>query len=49
MRTLEPKPDVAVLDIAGRGNLPGRPFNDSAAQLAALQVRWLEESDLVLA
>lgn len=41
MRTLEPKPDVVVLGIAGRGNLNGRPFNGSAAQFASLQLRWL--------
>ena len=32
---------MVVLGIAGRGNLNGRPFDGSAAQFAALQLKWL--------
>lgn len=48
MRTLEPKPDVAVLGIAGRGNLNGRPFDGSAAQFAALELGWLNRPKKVI-
>lgn len=41
MKTVDPKPDVVVLGIPGRGNLNGRPFDGSAAQFALHQVRWL--------
>lgn len=43
MRGLDPKPDVAILGIAGRGNINGRPFDGSAAQFALNEVRWLDE------
>ncbi|KAL3480490.1 hypothetical protein BJX99DRAFT_244241 [Aspergillus californicus] len=48
MRGLEPKPDVAILGIAGRGNLNGRPFDGSAAQFALEEVRWLDEPPSVI-
>jgi hypothetical protein len=43
MRGMDPKPEVAILGIAGRGNLNGRPFDGSAAQFALNEVRWLDE------
>jgi hypothetical protein len=41
LKGLEPKPDVAVLAIAGRANHNGRPFDGSAAQYAKMKVGWL--------
>ncbi|KAH7109209.1 hypothetical protein EDB81DRAFT_704766 [Dactylonectria macrodidyma] len=41
LQDLEPKPDVAILGIAGRGNLNGRPFDGSAAQFAVDELEWL--------
>ncbi|KAE8325363.1 hypothetical protein BDV39DRAFT_206901 [Aspergillus sergii] len=43
MRGLDPKPNVAILGIAGRANINGRPFDGSAAQFALNEVRWLDE------
>jgi hypothetical protein len=43
MRSLGPKLDVAILGIAGRGNLNGKPFDGSAAQFALNEVRWLDK------
>ena len=43
MRGIEPRPDVAVLGIAGRANLNGRPFDGSAADFAVKEVQWLGE------
>lgn len=48
MKVLEPKPDVAILGIAGRGNLNGRPFNGSAAQFALNEIRWLDNPRTVI-
>ena len=48
MKSLDPKPDVAILGIAGRGNLNGRPFDGSAAQLALKEVQWLEQPRQVI-
>lgn len=48
MKLLEPKPDVAILAIAGRGNLNGRPFDGSAAQFAVKQLQWLGEPGKVV-
>lgn len=41
MKLLEPRPDIAILGIAGRGNLHGLPFDGSAAQFALNEVQWL--------
>ena len=41
LKELEPKPDVAVLAIAGRANHNGRPFDGSSAQYAKMKVGWL--------
>lgn len=48
MKTIEPKPDVAILAIAGRANLNGRPFDGSAAEFAVKQVQWLGQPDKVI-
>ncbi|KAH8660861.1 hypothetical protein BGZ60DRAFT_517589 [Tricladium varicosporioides] len=48
LRSLVPKPDVAILGIAGRGNLNGRPFDGSAAQFATKEVKWLAEPKMVI-
>ncbi|KAL3473186.1 hypothetical protein BJX99DRAFT_201827 [Aspergillus californicus] len=41
MRQIKPQPDVAILGIAGRANLNGRPFDGSGAQFAVEQLKWL--------
>ena len=41
LRELQPKPSIAILAIAGRANLNGRPFEGSAAEFAAKKVEWL--------
>ncbi|KAH6698483.1 hypothetical protein BKA61DRAFT_682513 [Leptodontidium sp. MPI-SDFR-AT-0119] len=43
LRNIQPRPNVAVLGIAGRGNLNGRPFDGSAAEFAVQEVKWLGE------
>ena len=48
MQTMEPKPDVAILGIAGRGNLNGRPYEGSAAQFALEEVHWLGQPGKVI-
>jgi hypothetical protein len=48
MEVLEPKPDVAILGIAGRGNLNGRPFEGSAAEFARDEVHWLGQPEKVV-
>lgn len=44
MSSIEPKPQVAILGIAGRANLNGRPFDGSAAQFALKELEWLNHS-----
>ncbi|KAL4810933.1 hypothetical protein BDV18DRAFT_155549 [Aspergillus unguis] len=41
MEQIEPRPDVAVLGIAGRANYYGRPFDGSAAEFAVKELEWL--------
>ncbi|KAM3065582.1 hypothetical protein ACMFMG_011294 [Clarireedia jacksonii] len=41
LQQITPRPDVAVLGIAGRANLNGRPWDGSAAQFAVKQLEWL--------
>ncbi|KAF5701785.1 hypothetical protein FMUND_13762 [Fusarium mundagurra] len=41
LKELQPKPDIAIMAIAGRANLNGRPFDGSAAEFAAMKVGWL--------
>lgn len=48
MKMVEPKPDVAILAIAGRGNLNGRPFDGSAAEFATKEIKWLGEPKKVI-
>lgn len=48
MRSIRPRPDVAILAVAGRGNLDGRPFGGSAAEFATREVRWLGEPARVI-
>lgn len=40
---LEPKPDFAILAIAGRANLNGKPFDGSASEFAVRKIKWLHE------
>lgn len=48
MQDLEPKPDVAILGIAGRGNLNGRPYEGSGADFAVEEVGWLGQPEKVI-
>lgn len=48
MKCVEPKPEVAILGIAGRANFNGRPFDGSAAQFALNEVSWLEQPKTVI-
>jgi hypothetical protein len=43
MESLSPRPDFAIMGIAGRGNLNGRPFEGSAAEFAVRQIKWVGE------
>ncbi|KAK6216531.1 hypothetical protein QIS74_06645 [Colletotrichum tabaci] len=45
---IEPKPKIAILGIAGRANLDGRPFDGSAAQFALKQIHWLDQPETVI-
>ncbi|KAK1461552.1 hypothetical protein CMEL01_14506 [Colletotrichum melonis] len=48
IKSIEPTPDVAILTIAGRANLNGRPYDGSAAQFATNQIRWLSQPKKVI-
>ena len=48
MKSLEPRPDVAVMAIAGRANLNGRPFDGSGADFAKQQIQWIGEPEKVI-
>ncbi|KAL6703953.1 hypothetical protein ACN47E_008891 [Coniothyrium glycines] len=48
MELMQPKPKVAILAIAGRANLNGRPFDGSAAEFALKLVNWLEQPERVI-
>ncbi|KAI1129642.1 Metallo-hydrolase/oxidoreductase [Nemania abortiva] len=48
VKGLSPQPDVAVLGIAGRANLNGRPYDGSAADFVTMQVKWLGEPSKVI-
>ncbi|KAH6684921.1 hypothetical protein F5X68DRAFT_233356 [Plectosphaerella plurivora] len=48
IKDLEPKPDVAILALAGRANLDGRPFNGSAAQFIVKMIEWLRQPKTVI-
>ncbi|KAJ5266502.1 hypothetical protein N7478_009310 [Penicillium angulare] len=45
---IQPKPDIAVLGIAERANLNGRPFDGSAATFATKLVKWIREPQKVI-
>ncbi|KAJ5714365.1 uncharacterized protein N7483_011546 [Penicillium malachiteum] len=48
VKEIRPKPDIAVLGIAGRANLNGRPFDGSAAMFATKLVKWMGEPERVI-
>ncbi|KAK6821244.1 hypothetical protein PG987_015644 [Apiospora arundinis] len=48
LKDMEPKPDIAILGIAGRANFNGRPFDGSAAEFASRQVEWLGNPSQVI-
>ncbi|KAJ4024606.1 hypothetical protein NW766_000845 [Fusarium irregulare] len=48
LRDLEPKPDIAIMAVAGRANLNGRPFDGSAAEFASMKVEWLRCPEKVI-
>lgn len=48
LQNLQPKPDIAIMAIAGRANLNGRPFDGSAAGFAAMKVGWLGDPSQVI-
>ncbi|KAK6859482.1 hypothetical protein PG995_003118 [Apiospora arundinis] len=48
LKDMEPKPDIAILGIAGRANFNGRPFDGSAAEFASRQVEWLGSPSQVI-
>lgn len=48
LRDIEPKPNVAILALAGRANLNGRPYDGSAADFITKQIKWLGEPESVI-
>ncbi|XP_014550240.1 hypothetical protein COCVIDRAFT_31964 [Bipolaris victoriae FI3] len=48
MKSIEPKPEVAIMGIAGRANLNGRPWDGSAAQFVLREVQWLRHPTTVI-
>lgn len=48
LQNMQPKPTIAILAIAGRANLNGRPFDGSSAEFAAKKVEWLGRPDHVV-
>ncbi|KAF6816038.1 beta-lactamase domain protein [Colletotrichum musicola] len=48
LRAMEPKPDVAILALAGRANLNGRPYDGSAADFVVEKIKWLGEPATVI-
>lgn len=48
LRNMEPKPDVAILALAGRANLDGRPHDGSAADFIVKELGWLGEPKTVI-
>lgn len=43
LQNLQPRPDLVIMGIAGRGNINGRPFDGSAAQCATKITKWIGE------
>lgn len=48
LKGLDPKPDIAIMAIAGQANLNGRPFDGTAAQFALKEVKWIGEPEKVI-
>ncbi|GME56076.1 hypothetical protein K469DRAFT_693043 [Neofusicoccum parvum] len=48
MRSIKPKPDVAILGAAGIGNKDGRPFDGSAAEFLEEEIKWLDNPERVI-
>ncbi|KAK5702312.1 hypothetical protein LTR17_022426 [Elasticomyces elasticus] len=48
LQSLEPKPDVLILSVAGRANFNGRPFDGTAAEAATHICKWLGEPSQVI-
>lgn len=48
LKSVSARPTVAILGIAGRANLNGRPFDGSAAEFILNEARWLGEPDKVI-
>ncbi|KAF4626549.1 hypothetical protein G7Y89_g11614 [Cudoniella acicularis] len=48
LKEIRPQPDIAILGIAGRGNLNGRPYVGSSAQFATEEIKWLGEPGKVI-
>ena len=48
IRRLQPKPDLAILGIAGRPNLDGLPYQGSAAEFVTREVEWLEHPERII-
>lgn len=48
LNALSERPTVAILGMAGRANLNGRPFDGSAAEFALKETRWLQEPDKII-
>ncbi|KAF5268201.1 hypothetical protein FOXYS1_909 [Fusarium oxysporum] len=48
LRRMEPKPDVAILALAGRANLDGRPYDGSAADFITKKINWLGQPKTVI-
>lgn len=48
LKAIEPKPDVAVLAVAGRANLDGRPYDGSAAEFIKTQLDWIGQPETVI-
>lgn len=48
LKSLQPKPDLAILGIAGVANLNGQAFRGTAAQFALDEIRALEEPAQVI-
>ncbi|USP74765.1 hypothetical protein yc1106_02039 [Curvularia clavata] len=48
VKDMQPKPDIAILAIAGRANLNGRPFDGSSAEFAVKKLEWLENPSTVI-
>ncbi|KAL2829630.1 hypothetical protein BJY01DRAFT_261173 [Aspergillus pseudoustus] len=48
LKEITPRPDVAILGLAGRANLNGRPFDGSAAEFVNQELKWLGEPRKVI-